>query len=54
MNKDMFKNNKNFSKEQNDFIDKWLGYRTFIDNKEKYKNKIEIEVKKYNINKMVA
>ncbi len=52
--KELPHHNKNFAKEQNDFIDKWLGYRTFINNKEKYKNKIEIEVKKYNINKIVA
>lgn len=45
---------KNFTKEQNDFIEKWIGYRSFIDNKEKFKNKNKIDIKKYNIKNMVA
>lgn len=41
-----------FKEEQIDFIEKWLGFRNFIDNKEKIKNKIA--VKKYTIKNMVA
>lgn len=52
--KELPHHNKNFTKEQNDFIDKWLGYRIFINNKESYKNKKQIQVKKYTINQMVA
>ena len=44
----------NFTDEQNAFIDKWLGYRNFIDLKEKYKKKQEIKVIKYNFKKMAA
>ena len=43
-----------FNSEQIEFIDKWLGYRNFIDIKEKYKNKTEIMAKKYNLNRLVA
>ncbi len=44
----------NFSDEQNNFIDKWIGYRSFIEKKEKYKKKQEIKVIKYNLKKMAA
>lgn len=43
-----------FTKEHTDFIDKWLGYRSFIDNKEKYKKKNEIKIKKYDLTKIAA
>ena len=45
---------KNFTDEQNSFIDKWLDFRNFIDLKEKYKKKQEIKVVKYKLNKMAA
>lgn len=52
--KELPHHNKNFTQEQNNFIDKWLGYRSFIDNKEKYKKKKKIEIKKYDITKLAA
>lgn len=44
----------NFTDEQLEFIDKWLGFRSFINKKEKYKKKQEIKVIKYNFKKMAA
>ena len=52
--KELPHHNRNFTDEQNAFIDKWLGFRNFIDLKEKYKKKQEIKVIKYNFKKMVA
>jgi len=52
--KELPHHNRNFTQEQNDFIDKWLGYRSFIDKKEKYKNKNEIKIKKYDLTKLAA
>ena len=43
-----------FTDEQNNFIDKWLGFRSFIEQKEKYKKKQKIKVIKYNFKKMAA
>ena len=47
-------NNKNLTKEQNDFIDKWLGYRNFMDKKSKDEKKSKIEIKQYELNKKAA
>ena len=44
----------NFTQEQLDFIDKWIQYRHFIEQKEKYKEKTHIKTKTYKINKLVA
>ena len=44
----------NFTDEQNAFIDKWLGFRSFMDKKEKVKNKTTFKVTQYNLNKMAA
>lgn len=44
----------NFSQEQLDFIDKWLGFRSFTDQKEKLSNKAKHKVIQYNLNKLVA
>lgn len=44
----------NFTDEQNNFIDKWIGYRSFIEQKEKYKKKQKIKVIKYNFKKSAA
>ena len=52
--KELPRHNRNFTDEQNAFIDKWLGYRNFIDLKEKYKKKQEIKVIKYDFKKMAA
>lgn len=45
---------RNFTDEQEAFIDKWLNFREFIDKKEKYKNRKQIESKKYDIKQTVA
>lgn len=45
---------RNFTSEQLAFIDKWQGYRSFTDQKEKVKNKANIKVIQYNLNKMAA
>lgn len=52
--KELPHHNKDFTKEQNDFIDKWLGYRIFIDNKIKVKNQATITTKKYSISNIAA
>ena len=52
--KELPHHNRNFTDEQNAFIDKWLGFRSFIEKKEKYKKKQEIKVVKYKLNKMAA
>ena len=52
--KELPHHNRNFTDEQNAFIDKWLGFRSFIEKKEKYKKKQEIKVIKYNFKKMAA
>lgn len=45
---------RDFTDEQNAFIDKWLAYRNFIDKKEKFKNKATFKVTKYNLDKIAA
>ena len=45
---------KAFTNDQNAFVDKWLGFRNFIDQKEKYKKNKEIKIINYNLKKMVA
>lgn len=52
--KELPHHSRKFTDEQNDFIDKWIGYRNFIEQKEKYKKKQEIKVIKYNFKKMAA
>ena len=52
--KELPHHSRKFTDEQNDFIDKWIGYRSFIEQKEKYKKKQEIKVIKYNFKKMAA
>ena len=52
--KELPHHSRNFTDEQIAFIDKWLGFRNFIDLKEKYKKKQEIKVIKYNFKKMAA
>lgn len=52
--KELPHHDKNFTDEQLSFIDKWLRYRNFIDQKERVKNKYKCEVIKYNIKKMAA
>lgn len=52
--KELAHHEKNLTDEQNNFINKWLEFRQFIDKKEKYKCNQHIEDKKYDITKMVA
>ena len=52
--KELANHNRNFTDEQNAFIDKWLGFRSFIDKKEKVKNKSHIKIKKYDLTQMAA
>ncbi len=52
--KELPQHSKDFTEEQLKFIDKWIGFRNFIDLKEKYKKKQEIRVIKYKFNKRVA
>ena len=52
--KELPHHSRDFTDEQNNFIAKWLGYRNFIEKKEKYKKKQEIKVIKYDFKKMAA
>ena len=52
--KELAHHKTNFTDEQNNFMDKWLGFRDFTDKKEKVKDKTTFEVIKYDLNKMVA
>ena len=52
--KELPHHSRDFTDEQNAFIDKWIGFRNFIDLKEKYKKKQEIKVIKYNFKKMAS
>ena len=51
--KELPHHNRNFTKEQEDFIEKWVNYRQFIDNREKYKNKCS-PVVKHDLTKLAA
>ncbi len=48
--KELAHHNTNFSKEQKKFIEKWVQYRNFMDQKEKYKTKVV----KYDLKQLVA
>lgn len=52
--KELPHHDRNFTDEQNAFIDKWLGYRSFTDKKEKVKNRANIKVIQYNLNNIAA
>ncbi len=52
--KELPHHSRDFSEEQLEFIDKWLGFRSFIEQKEKYKKKQEIKIIKYKLNEVVA
>lgn len=52
--KELPHHSRNFTDEQINFIEKWLGFRSFIDQKEKVKNKTTFKVKQYKLNEMVA
>ena len=52
--KELPHHDRNFTDEQLEFIDKWLGFRSFTDKKEKVKNKATFKVTKYNLNKLAA
>lgn len=52
--KELSHHKTNFTNEQKNFINKWLEFRHFMDKKEKYKSKAQIQIKKYDLTKMVA
>lgn len=52
--KELAHHEKNFTDEQNNFMNKWLGFRSFTDQKEKVKDKAKFKVIQYNLNKIVA
>ena len=52
--KELAHHNRNFTNEQLTFIDKWLGFRHFTDQKEKIKNKTKVKIEKYDLTQMVA
>ena len=52
--KELAHHSRNFTSEQLNFIDKWLAFRRFMDQREKYKRNTKIKVKKYELNKLVA
>lgn len=54
--KELPKHSKDFTDEQNAFIDKWLGYRSFTDQKEKVLNKKskKIKIVEYSLDNLVA
>ena len=51
--KELPHHSREFSIEQNEFIDKWVMYRGFVDQREKYRNKAT-KVTKYKLEKLVA
>lgn len=52
--KELPNHSKKFTAEHEEFINKWIGYRNFMTQREKYKKKQEIKVVKYKLNKMAA
>ena len=48
------KNHNQTTKQQNEFIEKWIMYRKFIDKKEKYTKKSESKIINYDLEKLVA
>ena len=52
--KELPHHSQKFTEEQNTFINNWVNFRQFMDQKEKYKKKQEIKVIKYNFKNMVA
>jgi len=44
---------RNFSEEQNEFIEKWVAYRAFVDKKKKYETKVK-NIVNYKLPKQVA
>lgn len=52
--KELPHHSQKFTEEQNTFINNWVNFRQFMDQKEKYKKKQEIKVIKYNFKNMAA
>lgn len=52
--KELPHHNRNFTTEQNTFIDKWLGYRNFIDKKEKCRTGNKLKTVQYDLKKLIA
>lgn len=52
--KELPHHSQNFTSEQLEFLKKWEGYRSFIENKERYKTKNKTKAIKYEFKKMVA
>lgn len=51
--KELPHHSRNFSKEQNEFIEKWVAYRVFVDKKKKYETKVK-NIVNYKLSKQVA
>ncbi len=51
--KELSNHNKNILKEQEDFLEKWLAYRSFMNKKKKHETKVKDTIK-YNLTKQVA
>lgn len=51
--KELPHHSQNFTQEHKEFIDKWVMYRSFVDQREKYRNK-PTKVTKYKLEKLVA
>ena len=52
--KELPHHDRNFNDEQLEFINKWIGFRSFTDKKEKVRNKATFKVTKYNLKKIAA
>ena len=44
----------NFTQEQLDFMDKWIGFRQFTEQREKYRKRKQIQTERYDLTQMVA
>ncbi len=51
--KELRDHSRDFTKEQNEFLEKWIAYRNFIDKKKKYETKVKDTIK-YDLPKQVA
>ena len=52
--KELANHEKSFSEEQLNFIDNWTNFRKFTEQREKYENKKQIKIRKYDLTQMAA
>lgn len=52
--KELPNHSKEFTKEHNNFIDKWVNFRQFMNQREKYNKRIKIETVRYDLKSNVA